>query len=389
MQAPNEKLTSQTEDYSRIIWIGLGLVLLLILLLGIYWYSDNSRLARASEKLLSSRILRGDEIYTNQCSSCHGMEGEGGVGPALRDRELLKSTFDQVFFSVIRSGVPNTQMPAWSVDFGGPLTDEDIRNLVALMRSWEDDAPTIEIEARLPDPALGAVTFASTCAVCHGEDGMGGVGAIPAINNPDRLANLDDGWYRDVIANGRPARGMPTWGTVLSPEQLDDLVALIAAWRAGDQINPTFSTTDLIDRARFALGQGDTSSALLHLNRASRLSSSTAREMLASVIAAIETDDVDGAAQELASLRENWPPGDPAGGALLYSANCAVCHGPQGSGGVGPALMGSEFIQATNNADLVKFLQEGRLGTIMVSFSDRLSSDEMADLVAFLRLWQE
>ena len=44
---------------------------------------------------------------------------------------------------------------------------------------------------------------------------------------------FDDAWYRATIANGRPAKGMPTWGTVLSPEQIGDLVALIAAWRDG------------------------------------------------------------------------------------------------------------------------------------------------------------
>jgi mono/diheme cytochrome c family protein len=31
-------------------------------------------------------------------------------------------------------------------------------------------------------------------------------------------------------------------------------------------------------------------------------------------------------------------PGDPANGATVYSANCAVCHGPSLAGNIGPAL---------------------------------------------------
>ena len=37
-----------------------------------------------------------------------------------------------------------TQMPAWSVAYGGPLTDQDVRHVVAFIRSWEPTAPVIE-----------------------------------------------------------------------------------------------------------------------------------------------------------------------------------------------------------------------------------------------------
>ena len=96
-----------------------------------------------------------------------------GVGTALNNKSLLKNTFDEVFFSVIRSGVPSTQMPAWSVDFGGPLTDEDIRSVVAFIRAWEPNAPEIEPVVFEPSPERGAMLFATTCEVCHGENGLG------------------------------------------------------------------------------------------------------------------------------------------------------------------------------------------------------------------------
>ena len=44
-------------------------------------------------------------------------------------------------------------------------------------------------------------------------------------------SQFDDAWYKSTIAKGRPANGMPTWGTVLSPSQIADLVAYIDTWR--------------------------------------------------------------------------------------------------------------------------------------------------------------
>lgn len=132
----------QKEDYSSLATFIILLSLALMVIFGLYWISEQSRLSEAEELLQEERIAHAEKIYADQCASCHGLAGEGGVGPALNDRTVLKNTLDGVFYSVIRSGVPNTQMPAWSVDFGGPLTDEDIRSLVAFIRIWETQENT-------------------------------------------------------------------------------------------------------------------------------------------------------------------------------------------------------------------------------------------------------
>ena len=220
------------ENYSKLILIGLVLTLIVVTALLVYSLAETNRLASAAEEHTQKRVARGGEFYQAQCVSCHGAQGEGGIGPALNNRTVLKNTLDNVFFSVVRSGVPGTQMPAWSVDFGGPLTDEDVRDVVAFLRAWEPTAPEILPIQFVPDAKTGARLFASTCAMCHGENGNGG-DIAPRINEPTRLASLPDEWYRGVINNGRPAKGMPTWGTVLSPNQVEDLVALVAAWRRG------------------------------------------------------------------------------------------------------------------------------------------------------------
>ncbi|MGD2156061.1 MAG: c-type cytochrome [Anaerolineales bacterium] len=385
---PENNLKSH-EDYSTHLIVGIILILVLAIGVGLYWLNDSTRLEVAAKELLSDRIDRGEEIYIDQCGTCHGVEGGGGLGPALNDRSLLKNTLDDVFFSVIRSGIPNTQMPAWSVDFGGPLTDEDIRDVVAFMRAWEPTAPESTPETDQPDPKRGALLFASTCAVCHGEEGKVGQEGVPGINNPERLQRLENDWYREVIANGRPAQGMPTWGTVLSPQQLDDLVALIDAWREGETVNPPYSNTTLFERASFALSQEDTQSARLHLERALQVTSDPGAKMIRNVLGQIDNGDLEGALGALQALQKQWPLGDPASGAQIYSTTCSACHGPQGEGGIGTALQDNEFIQDKSNAQLLGFLLEGRPGTAMAGFEERLSEANIADLIAFLRLWQK
>lgn len=377
------------EDYSPVVAIGLGLAVVLLLAFGAYWVGDGPRLEAAAAGLRHERVRRGESLYADQCAACHGLEGQGGVGPALKDRTVLKNTPDQIFFSVIRSGVPNTQMPSWSVDFGGPLTDEDIHDLVAFLRAWEPEAPEVALLERQPDPNQGALLFSGTCAVCHGEDGQGGKPGIPALNDPDRLGNFDNAWYRSVISYGRPAKGMPTWGTVLAPAQINDLVALLAAWRQGQDVRPAYALSDLLDLAYFALSQNDAASGRLHVERALEIGDGQAAELLSQIAVQIDTGDLAGAVAALAALEENWPPGDSLAGAQVYAAHCAVCHGEQGEGGLGKALVGSQFVQAQSNAGLTSLIQEGRPGTAMTGFSEQLSSQQIADLVAWLRTWQK
>ena len=78
-------------------------------------------------------------------------------------------------------------------------------------------------------------------------------------------------------------------------------------------------------------------------------------------------------------------------GAALFHKHCAVCHGDNGQGGgdgVFPALNPNHYVQENTNAELVKFIQEGREGTAMAAFEGRLNEDEIADIVAHLRTWQ-
>jgi hypothetical protein len=69
------------------------------------------------------------------------VNGEGAIGPALNSKQFLQSATDAQTGTLIAVGIPGTQMSAYSQDFAGPLTSEQIRAIVLFMRTWEDDAP--------------------------------------------------------------------------------------------------------------------------------------------------------------------------------------------------------------------------------------------------------
>lgn len=73
-------------------------------------------------------------------------------------------------------------------------------------------------------------------------------------------------------------------------------------------------------------------------------------------------------------------------GAELYARSCAGCHGGEGGGGSGPAL-GAGSDAADLSDDQIAGVIEVGPGT-MPAF-DRLTDDQIASLVAFLRTLQE
>jgi len=218
------------ENYSPYFVTGIILTLAILISFQVYIAREPGRTTQDAAHDKEVAVSEGQALYKRNCITCHGSSGEGDVGPALNDKTFLDTTADDTIFSVISSGVPGTEMPAWNQSHGGPLTDENVRQLVAFLRSWQPTAIDRHTQPKAGDPNNGAQIFASVCAICHGADGKGGDNA-PALNDPDKLKQFDDAWYQSTIIEGRPAQGMPTWGTVLSPQQIADLLALVDTWR--------------------------------------------------------------------------------------------------------------------------------------------------------------
>jgi mono/diheme cytochrome c family protein len=71
-------------------------------------------------------------------------------------------------------------------------------------------------------------------------------------------------------------------------------------------------------------------------------------------------------------------------GASVFGDNCAVCHGGDGSGGIGPRLAGGRVVTVyPDPADQIAVVTNGRDG--MPAFADTLSEDEIAAVVEYTR----
>lgn len=58
-------------------------------------------------------IAQGKVIFDANCAACHGMAGEGGVGPNLTDKYWLHGGSVNDIFKIIKYGVPEKGMISW------------------------------------------------------------------------------------------------------------------------------------------------------------------------------------------------------------------------------------------------------------------------------------
>ncbi len=129
------------ESTNRVMAVGAALLLAMALVFPLYRFFEPSTREQAREDHLDSLATQGETLWSFNCSSCHGLNGEGGIGPALNSRQFLQSATDEQVRLLIGVGVPGSQMSAYSQDYAGPLTSEQIKALSVFIRSWEENAP--------------------------------------------------------------------------------------------------------------------------------------------------------------------------------------------------------------------------------------------------------
>jgi len=76
--------------------------------------------------------------------------------------------------------------------------------------------------------ASGKYLFNKKCAVCHGNEGAGGVG-VP-LNLNDFLSTTSDRYLYQTIKLGRPGRVMPAFST-FSKKQIQSIIHYIRSWK--------------------------------------------------------------------------------------------------------------------------------------------------------------
>jgi mono/diheme cytochrome c family protein len=147
---PDEELEGKKLDKS-LTW---SLLLLIVIGVGLplYWLNEPSRQADADEGTAETFVSRGEALYEAQCSNCHGGAGAGAVAADFaltvngefvdqvdwRAPELstvmLRYSREEVT-QILNLGRPGTPMPAWGEPGGGPLTPQQIDNIVDYLDS--------------------------------------------------------------------------------------------------------------------------------------------------------------------------------------------------------------------------------------------------------------
>jgi putative heme-binding domain-containing protein len=159
-------------------------------------------------------LLDGERAFKSSCANCHGPDGDVIAGIDLGRGRFRRPMTDGDLVRIIRTGIPNTAMPA------SPMTAEQAQKIVAYLRS-RAAAPRGSVAAG--DPQRGQAVFGRAgCASCHRVAGSGSrvgpdltdIGARRSAIELER-ALVDPGaevapanrTYRVVLADGTAVTG--------------------------------------------------------------------------------------------------------------------------------------------------------------------------------------
>ena len=258
------------------IFLGTIFVSLTAIVFVIYGLNEESRMARFEVEHQAQAIEVGGALFESNCTGCHGPKGEGipGLCPPLNDRYFFTDrlrevgwagTLEDYIVATISAGrMASTRpsefagqgvpaMPAWSDHYGGPLRDDQIRNIAAYVMNWEATALQQVVLEELPTPTPSAEELADPvargrqvfldrgCGGCHTVDGLTAGTVGPILTNIATVAETRvpgqtaEDYIHESIVNpsahvveGFPDNVMPkNFEELISQEQLNDLVAFL------------------------------------------------------------------------------------------------------------------------------------------------------------------
>lgn len=312
----------------------------------------------------------GQRLFSVNCSPCHGQS----VGFAGDESDL---------HSLISLGGLHLAMPPWQESMSDAEIDLLARYVVA---------PATVPEA-LPE-------YQKLCSSCHG----------------DRVPRGDDfDQAREIIASGGSHQTMPVWGNILTPQQLDALVAYTFSAASGA---PAAIGQDLYSQycstCHGDFGEGGANPALsgdiiAPISTAEYLKTRD-NLTLSSVISQgqpnfgmspfgstfggpLDEDEIDAIVTFIRTWEDNPPvelPPEikstnvPLSGPEIYSSLCAQCHGEAGKGGIGPSLH-DEALQQTSDREIFESISVGHPATSMISWGEILTSDQITQIVRHIR----
>jgi cytochrome c oxidase cbb3-type subunit 3 len=269
--------------------------------------------------------------------------------------------------------------------------------------------------------------YAALCSACHGKEGQGksykeNDFGVPSLNNPDFQAVASKDFIEFSIREGRGRRKMPSWNpkhSGFSDQEIKNMVNNIREWRPTfplpEDVKGVPGNTDL-GRELFLKhcstchgdkGQGDLGPSLhnpeflsiasdeflyisISAGRSNTAMPSWMRfsiEEYASLIKLIRTWQTKPQRQ----LSKTLISGDSREGQDLFHYLCVRCHGKYGYGGIAPAILNVDFLQAASDQFLRESISLGRSHTAMLGWTkelppkERLTGQNLDDIVAYMR----
>ncbi len=189
------KIVRQSANARNVVFLA---ILLIALFIPVYWFYESGipalgtegRLAAEADTQYVTDVARGYELYLANCATCHGEDGQGGIGPRLNDQGKLYNVLTpggdpgtghlnpDYLHNVLNvggryvCGDPNSLMAQWQQP-AGPLNYRQIEELIAWVTASQD------------------VTFERRVAT-HGEEVKGEPEVISGWRDPDYQPGPED-----------------------------------------------------------------------------------------------------------------------------------------------------------------------------------------------------
>lgn len=270
---PDEALEGPRLERIQV-W-GLLSVLALAIFVPAYWLGEQERASSFEERFSEESVERGRIIFAVPpplpedadpvqfravereislgmgCANCHGAPqaedepitddtaagGQFVFTPPGSNKQVdykappLNNVFtrwdEEVVRFTIERGRPGTDMPAWGVEYGGPMTQQMIDDVMTWLQTLPgNQTPPEGVSETCANPGksaqmtCGEEIFAARCAVCHGPEGQGKESEPwyqgMALWKGD-VRHLNRQQHYQTILNGRRFAFMPAFGE--SPSQ--------------------------------------------------------------------------------------------------------------------------------------------------------------------------
>jgi mono/diheme cytochrome c family protein len=197
---------------------------------------------------VSPQVAAGAHTFVQfACAQCHGMQGRGGVDPAVPALKTVGQSLTVAQLTLIidhglgASADPKQPyMPVW----GEVISKTQVSNLVSYIRAGlppVSDTQPVAVPVGQGAAVAGAALYVRYgCINCHGPNGLGGVSnplspdkTIPSLSGQGFRQEFNtDAKIAAVIRSGSvigraPIVSMPHWGGILTDQQIAQLNAYL------------------------------------------------------------------------------------------------------------------------------------------------------------------